>query len=423
MKLKKMQKLILILFFNLLLRQCQQIISTKDEAGNHIKFVFASCFAFDRQQKHGPVSLFHNITKHNPDVFAWIGDAAYVYNFTQAQQLFDSTKNDPGYQKLLQNVQTKIIGIWDDHDYGVNDGDRLHKYKEEMRDIFLNFLKEPKDSIRRTQQDGIYTSYYLGQSKQVKLVMLDVRYSRDPYGKEAAEMLGEAQWIWLDKEFQDENANIILLTSGIQVLPDDRLVTEYWYCQSRQRLFDLFKKYKDKKRVVILSGDVHFAEILSEPDSIQIGYTLFEITSSGISHSLGYSKYPNFFINTFLPNTYNEKKHRLFDLNYAVADIQIDLTNKNNTKINFTIYDKHENPKLSTIIQPWENKNEQLTKTFLNRSNHYIIRFALHAFRNYFFDYSYIGALLIVLIIIIIKTVKYLINYIFKTSCQKLKTN
>ncbi|KAL4455388.1 hypothetical protein ABPG74_012540 [Tetrahymena malaccensis] len=389
-----------------------------------LAYFISSCFAFDRQQKHGPISLFHNITKHDPDVFAWLGDAAYVYNFTQAQQLFDSTTNDPGYQKLLQNKQTKIIGIWDDHDYGVNDGDRLHQYKEEMREIFLNFLKEPKNSIRRTQQDGIYTSYYLGHTKQVKLVMLDVRYSRDPYGKEATEMLGEAQWIWLDKEFQDKNANIILLTSGIQVLPDDRLVTEYWYNQSRQRLFDLFKKYKDTKRVVILSGDVHFAEILQEPDSIQtIGYNLFEITSSGISHSLGYSKYPTFFINTFLPNTYNEKKDRLFDLNYAVADIQIDLASKNNTKIHFTIYDKHENPKLSIIIKPWEIKNEQITKTFLNRSKNYMIRFALHAFRNYFFDYGYIGISSIVLIYIIIKTIQFLINFIFKMFSQKLKAN
>lgn len=45
--------------------------------------------------------------------------------------------------------------------------------------------------------------------------MLDVRYSRDPYGKGATEMLGEAQWKWLDNEFQDENANVILLTSGM----------------------------------------------------------------------------------------------------------------------------------------------------------------------------------------------------------------
>ncbi|EAS04640.2 PhoD-like phosphatase (macronuclear) [Tetrahymena thermophila SB210] len=419
-----MQKLILVFLINLLLHNCQQIIQTKDETGNHIKFIFASCFAFDRQQKHGPVSLFHNITKHNPDIFAWLGDAAYVYNFTQAQQLFDSTTNDPGYQKLLQNNQTKIIGIWDDHDYGVNDGDRLHIQKEEMREIFLNFLNEPKDSIRRTQQDGIYTSYYLGHTKQVKLVMLDVRYSRDPYRKGATEMLGEAQWKWLDNEFQDENANVILLTSGMQVLPDDRLVTEYWYNQSRERLFDLFKKYKDTKRVVILSGDVHFAEILSEPDSIQtIGYTLFEITSSGISHSLGYSKFPKFFIDTFLPNTYSEKKHRLFDLNYAVADIQIDSNNKNNTKINFVIYDKHENPKLSITIQPWENIKESHTQTFLNRSSHYLIRFTLQVWRNYFFDYCEIGILIIVIAIFIIKTIKYLINLIFKTFPKKFKTN
>jgi alkaline phosphatase D len=32
---------------------------------------------------------------------------------------FDQTKNNKAYKELMQ--RTKIVGVWDDHDYGKND--------------------------------------------------------------------------------------------------------------------------------------------------------------------------------------------------------------------------------------------------------------------------------------------------------------
>lgn len=39
--------------------------------------------------------------------------------------------------------------MWDDHDYGINNGGAEYKLKYIMREVFLDFLKEPKDSERR----------------------------------------------------------------------------------------------------------------------------------------------------------------------------------------------------------------------------------------------------------------------------------
>ena len=41
------------------------------------------------------------------------------------------------------NKGTKIIGVWDDHDYGLNNGDKNFPLKNEVRDIFLDFINEP----------------------------------------------------------------------------------------------------------------------------------------------------------------------------------------------------------------------------------------------------------------------------------------
>lgn len=54
-------------------------------------------------------------------------------------------------------MNTSIIGVWDDHDYGMSNGDRSFKSKDLMREIFLDFLDEPKDSERRLEKStGIY---------------------------------------------------------------------------------------------------------------------------------------------------------------------------------------------------------------------------------------------------------------------------
>lgn len=72
-----------------------------------------------------------------------------------------------------------VIGTWDDHDFGKNDGDKHFEKKDYFRKLYLDFLDEPEDSIRRTRKDGLYESYYIGEEKKVKAILLDVRYNRD----------------------------------------------------------------------------------------------------------------------------------------------------------------------------------------------------------------------------------------------------
>ena len=57
----------------------------------------------------------------------------YMYNFT----LYD-----PYYKRLL-NSSTKIVGMWDDHDYGLNDGDQSCDTKHLTRSAFMDFIGEP----------------------------------------------------------------------------------------------------------------------------------------------------------------------------------------------------------------------------------------------------------------------------------------
>lgn len=48
-------------------------------------------------------------------------------------------------------VPPSIIGTWDDHDFGLNDGDGRLTIKEESAVCFLDFMREPKESARRSR--------------------------------------------------------------------------------------------------------------------------------------------------------------------------------------------------------------------------------------------------------------------------------
>lgn len=51
--------------------------------------------------------------------------------------------------------------------------------KEPIRQMWLDFIGESKESIRRTRETGMYESYTLAGGK-IKLILLDVRYNREP---------------------------------------------------------------------------------------------------------------------------------------------------------------------------------------------------------------------------------------------------
>ncbi len=44
-----------------------------------------------------------------------------------------------------------VLGVYDDHDFGENDGDRQYAHKAVALTQLLDFLEEPADSPRRTR--------------------------------------------------------------------------------------------------------------------------------------------------------------------------------------------------------------------------------------------------------------------------------
>ena len=111
---------------------------------------FGSCLT---QEKTMPI--FNAIKSENYDLFLMLGDN--VYGDTDSNDLIELRdayeKQRENFDRL--NLNFPFEAIWDDHDYGKNDGGKEYIYKEEAEQIFLDFWNIPQDDIRRNRP-GLY---------------------------------------------------------------------------------------------------------------------------------------------------------------------------------------------------------------------------------------------------------------------------
>ena len=247
-------------------------------AKGDINIAFGSC-----NQVHYPQPLWESIRSLESNMWIWLGDSVYAdtEDIGKMRGLYEAHARHPEYAKLAR--ATRIVGTWDDHDFGINDGGREYPKRAESQQAFLDFVGEPSDSARR-RQEGLYTSYTLGSGAQsVKVILLDERYHRDEPGPEG-DILGAAQWAWLEQQLRQSTAPIHLVGSSTQVIPEDQRY-EKWanFPRARARLFQLLATTR-APGVVVLSGDRHMAE-MSCVEVQPLPYPLWEVTSSGLTHS------------------------------------------------------------------------------------------------------------------------------------------
>ena len=195
-----------------------------------------------------------------------------------------------------------MIATWDDHDYGENDAGADYPMREESRQVFLEFWGEPEGSPR-WNRDGVYAAYSYGPAGQrVQVILLDLRYNRSeqlrvsdadyaerdivdmgPYAPTDdldQNMLGDAQWVWLEQQLRQPADLRIIGTS----LPFAMAFTgwETWanYPLEQQYMIDLIDD-TGAEGVLFISGDTHWAEFSRLDEGVP--YPLWDVTSSGLT--------------------------------------------------------------------------------------------------------------------------------------------
>lgn len=229
---------------------------------------FGSCLHQDRS-----MAILKTIEKKELDLFMFIGDNVYGdQEDGELDKLIRTYKQQyNNLENFLKNVSTEFI--WDDHDFGLNDGGSNYRYKDRAKELFLETWKIPSNDPRRLR-DGLYFDKMIKKNGlKVHLIFLDNRSFKsewkltDEFNKEGKEryvkdfdpqktLLGKKQWQWL-KDKLNEDSDIKIILSSLQILSLghgweswDKLPLE------RERLFNLIDE-SNVSNLFILSGDRH----------------------------------------------------------------------------------------------------------------------------------------------------------------------
>jgi len=280
---------ILLPFIAILLSNCATSSnSSGSKEKSEVTIAFGSC---NHQWEEQPI--WSQISKNKPDLWIWLGDIIYAdtEDMQKMKADYDLQKKHVDYSTFAS--QTDVYGIWDDHDYGINNGGKEFAKKDSSKMLLFDFLEiDITDSTH--DHTGAYQAHMIKRGElDVKLILLDVRYFRDTPSISNSSILGSQQWQWLVNEFQQNNADVHIIASGTQVLPEEHEF-EKWanFSTDRIRLLQILDIMK-VNNPILLSGDRHIAEmsVVALPQS---GEPLLEITSSGLTHSYdSFSSEPN----------------------------------------------------------------------------------------------------------------------------------
>lgn len=271
---------------------------------------FGSCL---HQWRAQPV--WDSVVAMSPAAFIFTGDNVYAdvrgYSrlpvpeaIASAYGNLASSPEFSRFREIASQQDMALHAVWDDHDYGRNDAGADFPYRLESKRAFSDFFGID-DTVTGADRPGIYREETLTVAGlRVQLLLLDTRSFRSELrsgDKTAAcprkryeantdaqaTILGDAQWQWLEAALS-RPADLRLLVSSIQVLPSEHCF-EKWanFPRERDRLLELLRR-SEAEAVVILSGDRHLGEISRLPEQ-EIGYPLYELTSSGLNSAIGWS--------------------------------------------------------------------------------------------------------------------------------------
>ena len=225
--------------------------------------------------------VFDAIAAKDPDVMLWLGDNVYLRepdwgSWSGFLHRYTHTRSTTEMQRLLRS--TSHAAIWDDHDFGPNDGDASFVGAKMAREAFDIFWPNPTNGVPGVEGTTSMFSYY-----DADIFLMDDRTFRVPGENKTSEpaMLGSEQVEWLIRALKYSDASFKLVAVGSQVL-NPAAVYENMSTIPKER-DELLRRIEEEgiKGVVFLTGDRHFTELSTL--QLKDGRTIYDLTTSPIT--------------------------------------------------------------------------------------------------------------------------------------------
>ena len=280
-----------------------------------IKIGLGSCLDQDY-----PQPIWQSIKKEDLNYFIFLGDN--VYGDTRYGSLRKMKSAYDKQKKVLPDFlnDISIFSIWDDHDFGINDGGADYRFKRQAQELYLDFWEITKDDDRSNREGIYFSKNEIFFDKKFKFIFLDTRFFRSKLkGKKSnyieniepdATILGNAQWTWLENELKSD-FDFLFIFSSIQIIAKDHRF-EKWsnFPIERAKLFKLLEKFNDK--TILFSGDRHRAGIYRKNGIIEVTSSSMNKPGSSFNETDSYligKTYPqeNYGVLEILENTIHIK--------------------------------------------------------------------------------------------------------------------
>ena len=294
----------------LLFESVLRILPPPPNSTEIVRLAHGSCAHQDKAQ-----DFWRTLQAFAPQLFVFNGDIVYGDCMSAACPELPSA-----WDRMFANVHMRtaaavqpMVGVLDDHDYGLNDCDASNPWKGAAKQEFLRRFGVPtSDPV--TARPGVYRAFeFGGEGRRLQLLLLDTRWSRSallptdcpmcegkeryvPYNDsggssavgadgEKLAMLGEEQWAWLEEQLR-RPADLRLLVSTVQVLAQGHGWERWGLIPSELRRLHALVAATAAEGVVILSGDRHAGGVYRlAAGATGVGYDLVEVTASSLTHS------------------------------------------------------------------------------------------------------------------------------------------
>ena len=255
-------------------------LRTLDPSKQELRFAFGSCMS----DRHPQGDIWQQMVALNPDVIFLIGDNAYTINSgttTTPDSMWQRYHTSHNALNLFRSRRLiPVIATWDDNDYGMKDGDFTYAHKEEARTIFKTLFASNTTDNFYMPNIGVASFFHI---YGYNFFLLDNRSFRTPQGNSPEWHFGKEQSQWLLNNLESKDNAFII--SG------DQFFGGYFHKDSFQgrhpkRFVEFLAELKaSEAKVVFLSGDRHFTEIMKIPTEL-LGYQTYELTSSPMHSKL-----------------------------------------------------------------------------------------------------------------------------------------
>ncbi len=228
-------------------------------------------------------TIWNSLEKNQADLLFMIGDNSYIDH--GLSPLLNGVTPQKIWERQLETRLrlpvfrwknlVPVYGVWDDHDYGLNNGGAEYKYKTESAKLFRVFF--PLDLPEAKIEKGPGISFSLQWQKQ-NFIFLDNRSFRDAHFH-----FGKKQRKWISKQLNSQSLN--WLVSG------DQFFGGYHDFESFQgshpKAFKQFLKELNRKNheYLFVSGDRHLSETM-KLSAAQYPFLSYEVTSSPVHSSV-----------------------------------------------------------------------------------------------------------------------------------------